>query len=73
VKLQPPTPAEIADSLRTHRLGADLRGLARVSLHQAPKFRGTPGEGRLLRAAQALTFTAELLDHLADEDGHEGP
>jgi hypothetical protein len=69
MKLSPPTAAEIADAMRTAELGGDLRDLARVANHQAPRFRGTPeGETRLLRAAAALTLAADVLDHLADED-----
>lgn len=72
---QAPTPAAIADALAVAGMGGDLPRLAQVCRARANHFEGADRE-RLLKAADALAWTGELLaaqevDKLTG-DGHAG-
>jgi hypothetical protein len=70
-----PTPEQVADCMRVAQLGGDLDRLATVCLDQASRYQGE-GQQRLIDAASALSWTAQMLAGLdgqqTDGEAHAG-
>ena len=66
-----PSPEQIADAMAVAEMGGDLGRLAAVCLHQADLYQGD-GRQRLLDSAEALGWTARLLEVLDDHGEARG-